>query len=166
MNNKKAKTKKVSTNKKNTKKKKVSKKGANTTNTRKGNKKGSSKNNKRSNKKSRSILAGNDIIPFGKHKGMLVRDLPESYYNWLLNNTDVKIDRSIIRKDRKNNAEDDVKYELPYVPYTKEDKQKATAEIERIANDLDLTLYRARIIYSIRLSKINKVGDPTANDWD
>lgn len=160
MNNKKS-NKKVST------KKKVRKKGAKTTNTKKSKSSKNRKNNRKNttSKKSFNLLAGNDIMPFGKHKGMLVKDLPEGYYNWLITNTDVKIDRSVT-KPNVNTEEDNIKYKLHYVPYTKEDKQKATAEIEHIAKDLDLTLYRARIIYNIRLSRINKVGNPTANDWD
>ena len=30
-----------------------------------------------------------DIMPFGKHKGTAIKDLPEDYKNWLLNQNDV-----------------------------------------------------------------------------
>lgn len=53
-------------------------------------------------------------MPFGKHKGELVADLPDSYLNWLLGQDFVKIGYNqlwkMVAKESKYRKDFDIKY--------------------------------------------------------
>ncbi len=91
-------------------------------------------------------LSLNSKMPFGKHKGLLIKVLVErhpDYVDWLLANTDVKI------TFEEQEQEDELEKYLNKHP-----------------NPYGLNLFELRIAVLSAMNTITKRGEPGLNDWD
>lgn len=106
------------------------------------------------------VLKANSRMPFGKHKGELMKNIPKSYIHWLCQNTNVKVDLLNIIQNKKSEQKPKLSTEQIVNRINSFIKERENREIESREE------FIKKVVFLANWARITKRGNPTIHDWD